>query len=76
MTTPAPEAKKAPRPPEDRGQGRRKLPESERRVGRSLRLKPASWEVFDEVGGTRWLEAALELAKKTLQSQKKESPPS
>lgn len=62
-----------------------RMPEAERRTLRSIRLRPAQWEVFNEVGGVRWLEDALELAKKSIQraavnagpgAAEKESPPS
>lgn len=84
-TTPRTSKTTAPRPPADRGQGRPKLPDAERRTLRSIRLRPAQWEVFNEVGGVRWLEDALELAKKSIQraavnagpgAAEKESPPS
>ena len=50
----------APRPPSDRGQGRKPLPPEQRAVSRSVRLTPAQWEQYAGLGGADWLRAAIE----------------
>jgi hypothetical protein len=51
------------RPPNDRGQGRKPLPDDERGVVGSIRLKPAEWEKYRALGGIEWLRAKLKAAK-------------
>lgn len=51
------------RPPNDRGQGRKPLPEDERGVVGSIRLTPAEWEKFRALGAVAWLRPALKRAR-------------
>lgn len=51
------------RPPNDRGQGRKPLPEDERTTPGSIRLTPAEWVKFKALGGAQWLRAAIKRAK-------------
>lgn len=53
----------AKRPPNDRGQGRKPLPEEERGVVGSVRLTPAEWDKFRALGGPAWLRKALSRAR-------------
>ena len=56
---PMTEETKNPRPPADRGQGRKALPHGEKKKPRSLSLKPSDWERFDAIGGQKWFESAV-----------------
>jgi hypothetical protein len=47
------------RPPNDRGQGRKPLPESERSIAGSIRLTAAEWIKFRALGGAEWLRDKL-----------------
>lgn len=51
------------RPPNDRGQGRKPLPEEDRTTPGSVRLTPAEWVRFRALGGSTWLRQALKRAK-------------
>lgn len=62
----APTPEPAKRPPNDRGQGRKPIPPEERAVNKSIRLKPAHWVMYDELGGLDWLRPALEAAHKRI----------
>ena len=62
ITPPVPDK----RPPGDRGQGRKPIAPEERAIVKSLRLKPAHWAMYDELGGVDWLRPALESAHKRL----------
>jgi hypothetical protein len=53
----------AKRPPNDRGQGRKPLPEDQRAVVGSVRLTPAEWEKFKALGGVDWLRGAIKRAR-------------
>ncbi len=63
---PAPAPKTAKRPPNDRGQGRKTIPDEERAVNMSIRLKPAHRNMYNELGGLDWLRPALEAAYKRI----------
>ena len=54
------------RPPHDRGQGRKPILPEERAVNKSIRLKPAHWGMYDELGGLDWLRSAIEAAHKRI----------
>ena len=56
----------AKRPPNNRGQGRKPIPTEERAVNKSIRLKPAHWNMYDELGGVDWLRPAIEAAHKRI----------
>ena len=62
----APTPEPAKRPPNDRGQGRKPIPPEERAVTKSIRLKPAHWNMYDELGGVDWLRPAIEAANKRI----------
>lgn len=51
------------RPPNDRGQGRKPLPEDQRTVPGSVRLTPAQWEKFRALGGNEWLRDKVDRAR-------------
>lgn len=51
---------KAPRPPNDRGQGRKALPEELRTTTKSCRLTPEGWAKFALLGGSKWLQEAVD----------------
>ena len=51
------------RPPNDRGQGRKPLPDAERSVTGSIRLTAAEWVKFRALGGNEWLRDKLKRAK-------------
>lgn len=53
----APAAKRA---PNDRGQGRKRLPAEMRTVRRSVSLTPGQWSRFAALGGSAWLRKALD----------------
>jgi hypothetical protein len=51
------------RPPNDRGQGRKALPDDQRTVVKSVRLIPREWAKFAALGGVPWLRAQLAKAR-------------
>lgn len=51
------------RPLNDRGQGRKPLPEDQRAVNGSVRLTPAQWEKFRLLGGNTWLREKIDRAR-------------
>lgn len=55
-------AKPVPRPPHDRGQGRKPLPAALRTQAKTVRLTPAGWEQFRALGGNQWLASAVKRA--------------
>lgn len=57
------------RPPNDRGQGRKPLPVQERAVVKSIRLTPAQWARFRELGGGAWLRTLINHLKKQEDSK-------
>lgn len=57
-----PPAKPGPRPPNDRGQGRKPLPEELRTKAKTVRLTPAGWQQFSALGGNQWLARAVKAA--------------
>lgn len=48
------------RSPNDRGQGRKPIPEEERLVLGSIRLSPQQWKLFRGLGGAKWLRTRLD----------------
>ena len=55
--------KLAPRPPNDRGQGRKALSEADKLVVGSIRLSPAQWLKLERLGGAAWLRQKIDNAK-------------
>jgi hypothetical protein len=53
------------RPPNDRGQGRKPLPEASKLVVGSIRLSPAQWEKLERLGGAAWLRERIDRARLT-----------
>lgn len=51
---------KTPRPPSDRGQGRKPLPSELKTKLRSVRLTAAHWSIYDALGAAQWLRTTLE----------------
>lgn len=51
------------RPPGERGQGRKPLPEDQRTTTGSVRLTAAQWEKFRALGGNAWLREKIDRAK-------------
>lgn len=51
------------RPPNDRGQGRKPLPEGSRLVVGSIRLSPAQWLKLERLGGAAWLRERIDSAR-------------
>lgn len=43
--------------------GRPPIPDDERLVQRSIRLRPAQWKKFDAAGGIEWLRKLIDRAK-------------
>jgi hypothetical protein len=52
-----------PRPPNDRGQGRKPLPPADKLVVGSVRLSPAQWEKLEKLGGAKWLRERIDRAR-------------
>jgi hypothetical protein len=50
------------RPPNDRGQGRKPMPENEKTVVGSIRLTPPEWVKFKALGGIDWLRKRIRQA--------------
>lgn len=51
------------RPPNDRGQGRKPMPEDQKTIVRSVRLTAAEWAKFQALGAAEWLRAMIKRAK-------------
>lgn len=51
------------RPMNDRGQGRKPLPEDQRAVVHAVRLTPARIAKLKRLGGAQWLSKAIDKAK-------------
>lgn len=51
------------RPPNDRGQGRKPLPEGAKLVVGSIRLSPAQWVKLERLGGAAWLRERIDSAR-------------
>ncbi len=51
------------RPPNDRGQGRKPLPAGEKLEVGAVRLSPAQWLKFGQLGGAAWLRDRINRAR-------------
>lgn len=58
---------KTPRPPSDRGQGRKPLPPELKTKLRSVRLTPVHWSIYDALGGAQWMRETLDAENITLE---------